>query len=118
MFTDSSWLYELVSLAGASLIAAMYLTGLVISLLRWNDGVAPRLAAIGFGLMLIASATGHVLFRFFMDDSMNAPVFARLAVFSSITTLMSATAWGLLLVALRKAFLDAARWRSEISADR
>ncbi|MGC1273110.1 MAG: hypothetical protein WBC44_05345 [Planctomycetaceae bacterium] len=118
MSADLSWLYGLVNLVSASLIIAMYLAGLVISLFRWNDGVTPRLATIGFGLMLLSNVANQILYRFFFDGWGNESMFYWLMVLNAATTLLNLTAWALLLVALRRAFLDAARWRSEFSSDR
>lgn len=118
MPADPSWLYGLVSLASISLIASMYLAGLVICLFRWSDGIAPRLAAIGFGFMLLSTVTGQILFRVFLDGWGNESILYWMMVLNSATTLLTVTGWALVLFALRRAFLDAARWRSDSTADR
>src|SRR5688572_6023796 len=99
---EPSDLYSLISLVDSSLLFAVYVTGLVMSLLRWNEGMAPRLAAIGFGLHIAAAATFQFMFRVVTALADGDSVFYMLAATTSFATLLSIVGWGLLIVALRR----------------
>lgn len=117
MSAGQNWLFWVVNLAGASLIAAIYIAGLVVALRRWHLGTAPRLGAIGFGLLLLNGAGRHVFSipgPFFPGDPTNDPdtVFFRMAVISSLYTLLSGTGYLLIVLALRTALRDYERARN------
>lgn len=120
MAAQPHWLYTFVYLAGTALVAAAYIFGLVVTLRRWHVGMAARLGAIGFGLLLIA-IVGMQLFSllqpfvFPADNSSN--ILQWLAVTQSMAVLLNTTGIVLIVLALRTALNDAARLRSGFVPD-
>lgn len=117
MAAGPTWLYSLVHLAGASLIAAIYVAGLVVALRRWHLGMAPRLAAIGFGLLLLSDVLQQGFTFVLPLLTANAPsstdnLLLRIMVVSSLAVLLSATGYVLLVLALRMALRDYERARN------
>lgn len=120
MAAQPDWLYTFVSLAGASLVAAAYIFGLVVTLRRWHLGMAARLGAIGFGLLLIDTVGMHLFSRFqsfLFPTGDTTDILQWLAVAQSVTALLSATGLVLIAFALRTALNDVARLQSGFVAD-
>ena len=109
MSAQPVWLTTFLWIASSSLVAAVYVAGLVVTLRRWHLGMAPRLGAIGFGLLLAGSVLQllfHAVLQRFLNPSDSSTFVVRLAVASSIFTLLSVTGLGLIVVALRTALRD------------
>lgn len=117
MSINDSWLIGLVPLVAASLFAAVYIAGLVMTLLRWHEGMASRMAAIGFGLMLVSAIAGQAA-RLLIPSISAESFFVWMMVITSAQTLGMLTAWILILLALRSALNDAAASRAGLPADR
>ena len=113
MSASSDWLYPFVYLVGASLVAAVYVAGIVVTLRRWHLGVAPRLAAAGFGILLFEAVAGQVFNvvrpLLFGNDVSNT--MAQFAVFQSAMTLLSVSAFTLIVLSIRTALRDLERAR-------
>ena len=122
MLSGPNWLYSAVHLAGASLIGAVYVAGLVVTLRRWHVGMAPRLGGIGFGLVLLGMV-GQQVFAVFLSlfgavggsgATEAEAMFLRLAVVSAVTVLLSAAGHLLIVLALRTALRDFERSRNAV----
>ncbi len=118
MSAGQSWFYSISHLAGASLIAAIYVGGLVVALRRWHLGMAPRLAAVGFGLLLLG-LIGQQVFSFLsplLSVASNSggfdDVYLRIMLVNSIVVLLSGAGYVLIVLALRTALRDCERARS------
>ena len=114
MSTQPEWLYYATFLIGATLLAGIYLAGLVVCLRRWHLGTAARLAGVGFGLLLIETVAVQ-LFQvavplLFGNDG--SQTIARMAVFHSAMVLLAAAGMILVLLGFRRALADYALSRS------
>jgi hypothetical protein len=119
MSAQPDWMYFAVFLVGASLMAAVYLGGLVISLRRWHLGTAPRLAAAGFGLLLFETVAVQ-LFQFIrplLFGSDASQTLMQMAAFQSAAVLIAAAGTTLVVLGLRRALSDFAISRSVLHPD-
>lgn len=118
-----TWLYSIVHLAGASLIAAIYVAGLVVSLRRWHLGMASRLGGIGFGLLLFGDVIQLVsnfllpLIGASSGANQTDGLFFRMTVVASFNVLVSGAGLLLLVFALRTALRDYERARNATPVD-
>lgn len=120
MSATPDWLYAFVYLAQASLVGAVYVAGLVVTLRRWHLGRAPRLAAVGFGLLLVETVLWQVFSAvrpLLLGDDAASGVAAQFAVFQSAMTLVSFAAFTLIVVAIRTALRDYERARNATPVD-
>ena len=113
MAWDDGWLLAAAQVAGVSLIAAVQVAGLVVTLRRWHLGPAARLAAVGFGLLLLGTVGNQILFNvvpalFSASDGGTLP-FLRIAAVLSFGFLLNAAAMTLIVLGLRSALTTAAR---------
>ena len=119
MSARPDWLYAVIFFAGASLMAAIEIAGLIICLRRWHLGTAPRLGAIGFGLTLAQTALSQA-YQFVQPWFVGTDgtlMMEGIAVFSSAMTLLAGAGTLLVVMALRQALSDFARSRSILRSD-
>lgn len=72
MSGSPGWLYVVTYLAGALLTALVYAAGFLITIRRWHDSAAARLAATGFGLLLLNAVFSQSLAMLFWLLPMSA----------------------------------------------
>lgn len=113
MTAGQTWLYYAVQFAGVSLIAAVYVAGLVVTLRRWHLGMPPRLGALGFGILLLSFVAQHLVNLVLGFAGVNgadaATVMFRITVTNSGSVLAMTAGHVLIVLALRAALRDAER---------
>ena len=106
MLSGPSWAYDLWAWAATSICYVVELVGFILMIRWWHVGTPSRLAALGFGLMLIRRIASRVGLHVFQSipDHHREERFLAFAVNWSLDLLLHVAALSLLFVALWMAF--------------
>ena len=117
---QSSWMWSLLTFTTTPLIAAVYVAGLVVTLRRWHLGTAPRLGAIGFGVLLVGyvgQMAMNVVVPLFVGSSgttATESVMLGMVLTSAVGVILSVAGHLLIILALRGALIDFERSRNAL----
>lgn len=106
MTSGSNLLLWLVHVSGALLSLAVYVGGFVITLRRWHLGIAPRLGAIGFGILAFNVIVGTIAVPVVNVFAAPSEAMLPMMVVNSVAALLAASGHLLLVLALHNALRD------------
>lgn len=117
MSSIPDWIYALNRFAHGSLIFATFVWGAIVCFRRWHVCSGARLAGVGFVIAALNTAASQLfalfLSRILNSDANDSPML-WLNVYSAVTTLLHVGSFALIVLGLRSALVDVAKFREGV----